>query len=105
MTTEKGENDPCNPRQLGLPARHNIETIFKNNIAKSESTKKKGVYAGKSEGLFPVFRPKKLEEKKKQHLPTEWIQKKRRVAAAASRVRYDNAVYFDRNAVALTLCH
>lgn len=64
MTTEKGENDPCSPLFLGLPARHNIETIFKNNIAKSESTKKKGVYAGKSEGLFPVFRPKKLEEKK-----------------------------------------
>lgn len=95
MTTEKGENDPCSPLFLGLPARHNIETIFKNNIAKSESTKKKGVYAGKSEGLFPVFRPKKLEEKKSNILPTEWTPKKKTgCGRGPSRVSFDNAVYF-----------
>lgn len=64
MTTEKGGNDPCSPRQLGLPARHNIETIFKNNIAKSESTEKMMFLGGKAKGFSSFFGSKKLQEKK-----------------------------------------
>ena len=59
---------------------------------------------GKAKG-FSLFFDQKSLRKKKATFADRMDTKKRRVAAAALRVRYDNAVYFNQKARALTLCH